>query len=234
MTITVSAASEYLTLTGTGDTIFVEKLSPRKTCTFSCQYQINAVAPQGLYELELSMEYADAKGNNYTAVRKVRLSSEQFPRMLFDPLAIPENLAVADVVEVSAQAINLGKTKVYNVRAVLEADGLTPSGTIFIGDMEPGTKASAVTRISVSGRTEGGSPYGVTEGTVTFYYEDEAGQEQSESMGFQTTIQSPFSPETPQEEDKTGQWWLIMAGTGGILLFFVAFLTGKRAGQRKS
>lgn len=233
MTITLSAASEYLSLTGTEDTVYIEKLSPQKTCVLSCQYQMNAAAPQGRYELELSMEYADAKGNNYTAVRKVRLSSYQTPKMLFDPLAVPAELAVADVVEVSAQAINLGKTKVFNVRAVLQADGLRPEGTIFIGDMEPGTKASGSTQVSVSGLSKGDSLYGETEGVVTFYYEDETGQERTESMEFQTVIRSPFSPEVPQKEEKAGQWWLIMAATGGFFLLFGAFLTGRRMGQRK-
>ncbi len=234
MTITMSAASEYLSLDGIGDTVYIEKLSPQKTCVLTCQYQIHAAAPQGRYELELSMEYADAKGNVYTAVRKVRLSSYQSPRMLFDPPAIPSELAVADVVEVSVQAMNLGKTKVYNVRAVLEADGLTPEGTIFIGDMEPGTKAAAGTQVSVSGLTEGDRTYGKTAGTVTFYYEDEAGQEQTERLEFETAIQSPFPPAVQKNEDQPGQWWLIMAGIGGFLLFFGAFLIGQRMGQRKT
>lgn len=234
MTITMSAASEHLTLSGIGDTVYIEKLSPQKTCVLSCQYQINAAAPQGRYELELSMEYADAKGNTYTAVQRVRLSSYQAPKILFDPLIIPAELAVADVLEVSAQAMNLGKTKVYNVRAVLEADGLTPEGTIFIGDMEPGTKALGSTQISVSGLSAGDSLYGKTEGTVTFYYEDETGAEQTESMAFHTTIQSPFSPEAPKKEEDAGQWWLIMASIGGILLFFGAFFIGRRVEQRKT
>ena len=62
--------------------------------------------------------------------------------MQFDDLSFPSEVVVADVVEAKVQAMNLGRSKIYNVRAEIAADGLKPQGTIFIGDMEAGTAAN--------------------------------------------------------------------------------------------
>ncbi len=81
------------------------------------------------------------------ARRRSRYSS---PLMQFDDLSFPSEVVVADVVEAKVQAMNLGRSKIYNVRAEIAADGLKPQGTIFIGDMEAGTAATGSTQVSVS------------------------------------------------------------------------------------
>ncbi|MDE7436530.1 MAG: hypothetical protein K2N01_12025 [Lachnospiraceae bacterium] len=233
MTVTVTAPAEQFTLMSQSDTVYIDALAAGGTVTVSYQFQINAAAPQGQYDLELAMDYADTKGNSYTAGGKARVSVEQLLSLQFDPLVIPAQVEVADVIEVSAQVMNLGRSKVYNVRAVIEADGLTPQGTIFIGDVEPGTMASAGTQVTVSSMSEDGRLYGATEGTVTFYYEDDAGREQTESMTFVTSIQSPFSGDTQVQEEEKGQWWIIMAVIGGVLGAFAALIIVRKVRRRQ-
>lgn len=232
MTVTVNAPSEQFTLLGESDTTYVEAIPAGGTCVISCRYKVNLTAPQGQYDIELSMDYADTKGNNYSGNGKAKISVKQPLCIQFDPLAIAPQVTVADVVEAQVSAMNLGRGKVYHVRAVIEADGLNPQGTIFIGDIEPGTQASGSTQVTVSGLA-GGSPYGETEGTITFYYEDEAGEEQTETGTFRTTIQSPFSENPPEPEDKAGQWWVIMAVIGGALGIFAALAVVRKVRQRK-
>ena len=140
--------------------------------------------------------------------------------MQFDPLIIENEVTVADVVEAKVQAMNLGRSKVYNVRAELSADGLIPEGTIFIGDMEAGTSASNTTQVSVSSLS-GDSLYGQTQGVVTYYYEDESGQEFKETAEFSVTIKSPFSEKQQVEEDNANQWWMIMAVIGILVVAFL-------------
>lgn len=232
MTVTVNAPSEQFTLLSESDTTYVDAIPAGGTCVISCRYRVNAAALQGQYDLELAMDYADTKGNNYSGSGKAKISVKQPLCMQFDPLAIAPQVTVADVVEAQVSAMNLGRGKVYHVRAVIEADGLSPQGTIFIGDIEPGTQAAGSTQVTVSGLA-GGSPYGETEGTVTFYYEDEAGEEQTETGTFRTTIQSPFSENLQEPEDKEGQWWVIMAVIGGMLGIFAALIIVRRVRQRK-
>lgn len=232
LTVTIGGQSEYFSLLSQSDTIYVDSVSAGATLVVSYKYKVNAAAPQGQYNLDLAMDYADSEGAAYTGSGKVQISVEQQMKVEFDPLVISSEVQVADVVEAQIQAMNLGRGKVYNVRAVLEADGLVPNGTIFIGDMEAGTTASASTQVSVTSLTEGSSLYGTTEGTVTFYYEDEAGNEYEETAGFTTTITSPFS-DTEEEEDETGQWWIIMAVIGVILCAFLVVMAVRVIRRRK-
>lgn len=227
MSAAVSAPGEYLTLLSPSDSVYVDSLGAGETCRVSFDYQIGADTPKGQYDLELTLDYADAKGNVYTGSGKAKLSVSQPASVQFDPVVIQPELEVGDVTEVQIQAMNTGRSKVYNVRAVLNADGLTPQGTIFIGDMEPGTVMAGSTQVSVGGLS-GNDTYGATEGTITFYYEDEAGDERTETQSFTTEITSPFTQSTEEEKDEPGQWWIIMAVIAAILCICASILAVRR------
>lgn len=233
MTVMISGQGEYFNLLSQTDTIYIDSIPAGSTSVVSYQYTVQAATPQGQYTMELALDYADAKGNVYTVSGKANVPVEQPVRMSFDPLVLAAEVQVADVVDAQIQAMNLGRSKVYNVRAVVEADGLKPEGTIFIGDIEAGARGEGSTRISITSLSEGSSLYGKTNGTVTFYYEDERGQEYTETAEISTTIQSPFSNTEDKEEDKTGQWWVIMAGIGGLLAVLAAVIVLYKIKQRK-
>lgn len=227
MTAAVNAQGEYLTLLSPSDSVYVGALGAGETCRVSFDYQIAADTPEGQYDLELTLDYADAKGNVYSGSGKAKLSVSQPASVQFDPVVIQPKLEVGDVTEVQIQAMNMGRSKVYNVRAVLAADGLTPQGTIFIGDMDPGTVITGSTQVTAGGLS-GDSTYGVTEGTVTFCYEDEAGNELTETQTFTTEITSPFTQSTKEEKDAPGQWWMIMVVIAGILCICGGILAVRR------
>ena len=228
MTVTVNAQEQFFTLLSESDSIYVDAIPAGGQKVIRVAYQINGATPQGQYNLEVSMNYADTKGGSYSESGRVKVNIVQPMRMEFDPLSIPETLQVADVVEAHVQVMNLGKSKAYNVRAEIKADGLRPEGSIFIGDVEPGNMATGSTSVSVSSLSQGTALYGGTEGTVTFYYEDEAGKEYEETAEFYTTIQSPFSGQPQEPEDQTGQWWIIMAVIAGVLCIFAGCMVVRR------
>lgn len=233
MTVTVSAPEEQLTLLSPTDSVYIESVPAGETCTVTLDYLINISASAGQYNLELTMDYADTDGAVYTGSGKAKLSVKQPIEMQFDPVVLPDQLEVGDITEVQVQAMNLGRSKVYNVRAELYADGLSPQGTIFIGDMEPGTMMRGSTQIAVGSLLDGDSMYGETEGTMTFYYEDETGNEQTQELTFTTTISSPFSDKPTEPEDEPGQWWVIMAVIGLLLLACVAVLIIRKIKRRR-
>lgn len=228
MTVTVNAPEEHFTLLSESDSIYVDAIPAGGQKVISVNYAINGAAPQGQYNLEVAMNYADTKGASYSENGRVKINIVQPMRMEFDPLSLPDTLQVADVVESRIQVMNLGKCKAYNVRAEINADGLRPEGSIFIGDVEPGSMAAGSISVSVSSLSEGTALYGRTEGTVTVYYEDEAGKEYEETAGFYTTIQSPFSGQSQEPEDQTGQWWIIMAVIAIILCIFAGCIIVRR------
>ncbi len=45
--------------------------------------------------------------------------------------------------------MNLGRDKLYNAKVRLEATGLSPSGTVFLGNIEAGTAAEGSMKIYV-------------------------------------------------------------------------------------
>lgn len=217
LSVTVSAEEEYLTLMSATDTIYVGTIPAGGSKEIAYDYEVQAAAPAGQYDLTLAFDYADSRGTPYTGSGTGKIMVTQPLHMQFDPLVISDTVQVADVIEVQLQAMNLGRSTVYNVRAELSADGLKPEGTLFIGDMEAGTKQTGTVRVDVSSLS-GVQMYGKTSGTITFYYEDENGTEYQETAEFSTTIQSPFSGQAEETKDAPGQWWIIMAVIGGILI----------------
>ena len=103
----------------------------------------------------------------------------------------------------------------------MECDGLKPAGTFFIGDLEPGTTKAAATRVSV-GSLAGDNSYGTTVGTITYYYEDEAGNEYEEKREMTFVVKTPFSENRTENEieDEPKQWWGLMTCVLGVLVFF--------------
>ena len=217
MTVAVTADTESFTLLSQSDSVYIEKIAPQEETTITFSYRVNAKTAAGQYDLDLAMDYADGDGNAYSTSGKAKITVQQSSEMQFDELSFPSEVVVADVVEAKVQAMNLGRSKIYNVRAEIAADGLKPQGTIFIGDMEAGTAATGSTQVSVSSLS-GSKLYGNTEGTVTYYYEDESGKEYTEEVTFTTTIKSPFSDQKEETTpDNTNQWWVIMAVVIGCI-----------------
>lgn len=218
MTVAVTADTESFTLLSQSDSVYIEKIAPQEETTITFSYRVNAKTAAGQYDLDLAMDYADGDGNTYSTSGKAKITVQQSSEMQFDDLSFPSEVVVADVVEAKVQAMNLGRSKIYNVRAEIAADGLKPQGTIFIGDMEAGTAATGSTQVSVSSLS-GSKLYGNTEGTVTYYYEDESGKEYTEEATFTTTIKSPFSDQKEETTpDNANQWWGIMAVVIGCIV----------------
>ena len=233
MTIAVTADTESFTLLSQSDSVYIEKLAPQEETTITFSYRINAKTAAGQYDLELAMDYADGDGNTYSTSGKAKITVQQSSEMQFDDLSFPSEVVVADVVEAKVQAMNLGRSKIYNVRAEIAADGLKPQGTIFIGDMEAGTAATGSTQVSVSSLS-GSKLYGNTEGTVTYYYEDESGKEYTEEATFTTTIKSPFSDQKEETTpDNTNQWWVIMAVVIGCIVVAAGVIIARKIHLKK-
>lgn len=218
--ITAGSESEFIQLTSASDSIFVDSIAAGGTCEITYKYQMKASTPPGQYDLVLAMEYADEKGNPCSGTGKVKTSVGQEAKIKFDPLIINPEAEIGDTIEAQVNAMNLGRNKIYNVRAELKADGLTPKGTIYIGDIEAGEMKSGTVQVLVGGLQEAEEAYGLTEGTVTFYYENEAGKEESMEENFSVNIKALSINSNEQKEDKAGQWWIIIAVIGVVICIF--------------
>lgn len=210
MMVTVSPG-ENVELLGATGSHYVERLGADGICNISFVFRVNATAPCGQYNIGVTMDYADSKGSSYTVEGAVKVSAGQQVQLETAPVNMPQKIQLGETVELQTQAMNLGMGKLYHVRAMVEADGLMPSGTAFIGDMEAGTSMTGCVELTAEGLS-GDSLYGTTQGKIIFYYEDEMGNEMTQEQIFETSILSPLSENDEEEPaDDTRQWWVIMA-----------------------
>lgn len=230
----VSAApGEGVELAGKTASDYVEELAPGAACTVSFVFRVSAAAPQGQYHIGVTMDYADARGNPYTLQGAVEVAAKQRMQVEIAPAAVPDSIQLGETVEVQVQAVNLGKGKICNVRAKAEADGLTPSGMAFIGDIEAGAAMTGSLELTADGLS-GDSLYGTAQGKITFLYEDESGNEMTQEQNFETSVLSPLGePGADGPEDHTAQWWVIMGVIVVLTAQAAAILFMRRAKHTK-
>lgn len=234
LTVTSGAPAQNFNLLSKTDSLWIDSVPAGRTCEVTFTYEVRNDTPQGQYDISLSYDYAGSKGSTYSGSGKVKLTVGQMIRLEFDPVNISSSLEVGDVTEARLHVMNLGKGTVYNIRATVEADGLSPEGTMFIGNLEAGKTAEGTVKITASGLSKGDFLYGKTQGSVTIRYEDSSGKEYEEVMDFYTTIQSPFSDQPVVEEDEAGQWWIVMAVIVSVLGVFAAGAAVRMLQKRKS
>ncbi len=228
MMVSVTPGENVELLGGTGSS-YVQELAAGGSCDLSFRFRVNASAPRGQYSIGVTMDYADAKGGTHTAEGAMKVSAEQSVQIQIPPVSMAKTIQLGETVELQTQVMNLGKGKLYNVRATLEADGLTPSGAAFIGDVEAGTSMSGSMEVTAEGLT-GTNLYGTTQGKITFYYADEAGNEMTQEQTFETDILSPLSGENEAEpEEDTRQWWVIMAVIVALLILAAVIFFVRRS-----
>lgn len=227
MMVTV-APGENVELLGKTASVYVEKLGRSGTCDISFDFRVSASAPRGQYSIGVTLEYADSRGGSYTVQESVKVSAEQKVRIGIDPVQVPKEIQLGDTVLLQTQAMNLGREKIHNVRAVLAADGLVPAGSAFMGDAEAGTSLTGNLEVVAEGLS-GDSLYGNTQGKIVFYYEDETGHEMTEEQAFETVIMSPLKEDSEEKaEDQTGQWWVIMGVIASVLVTAAVIFTLKK------
>lgn len=223
MMVTAGIENEFLELTRTTDSIYIPQIGAGGRCTISYSFKSKVATPPGQYDIALTMDYADKDGMSYNATGKVKVNVVQKAKVKFDPLFISSEAEIGDTIEAQVNAMNLGRGKVYNVRAKIKADGLTPKGTIYIGDIEAGESGNASVQVLVGGLTKGDETYGVTKGTVTYYYESESGKKGKIKKNFSVNIKEMSTHTEETKEDDTNQWWVIMAVIAGVLCIFAGY-----------
>ena len=220
--LVTAAPTEQIEMKSKSDSVYVEELQTQKTCEVTYELAIHSTALQGQYSVPITLDYADSKGTTYMGQGSVKIMVELPVKIEIDPVAAPEEIQMGETIELQIQVMNLGKGRIYNVRAVVEADGLRADQTAFIGDIEAGSALSGSIEVTAEGLS-GDTLYGKTQGTVIFYYEDETGKEMSEEKVFETVIISPLDEKKWEEKpDDTGQWWVIMA----VIVMILSGMTG--------
>lgn len=235
MAVTAASPGEGFALLSPSESVYVGDLAAGGRTQVVYDYQVSPETAAGQYAIPISYDFAYNKGETGSGSGSARVNISQPLEMEFSLGRMPGEAVVSDVIEVNIQAINLSHAKAYNVRAAIEGDGLLPSGTAFIGDLEGGAMGEKPLEITITGLTESETPYGPTGGTVTYLYEDRDGAEFTQTESFTLDVKSPFSENKPADEkEDPGQFWIVLGAVGAAVLGLLGALIWKGARRRKA
>lgn len=233
MTIAASCDSPSLLLKNDSDMFYISKLGKGAETIIELKYKADLeIAPQ-LYNIMLTMQYDNSDATALSSSGNVPVVVGQPLKVEMDTPQIPQAVNAGDTLPLSFQVMNMGRSKVFNVRCELSVPGLIPSSSAFIGNLEAGTAMTGEMSVFVGTKDmsegyAGSDKYGQTSGKITLIYEDQNGLEYTQETEIKTTIDAPVMPqvEEPDEEpEKAGQWWIsltigavVIAGLAAIMI----------------
>ncbi|MEE0419107.1 MAG: hypothetical protein UDG86_03565 [Lachnospiraceae bacterium] len=228
--ITVAVSAEGNSMLFEKKSFYIDKVAAGNT--FSVKLKVTVMKDTLITtdKLQFTIEYEDPKATAITETEDFILKITQPVVLETENLDIPAKVYAAETIPVSMKVMNMSRVKIYNVRFSMEAPGLMPKESAFIGNMEAGSAAVGTMSVYIGTKdlveadgdvdTDGsGVKYGTTQGKITLTYEDEFGEVYTEEQEFTTNINKPeiLSPVVPKEEQAAGQWWIsILAAFGGM------------------
>ena len=239
MTVTVSCDSVNFSLMNDSTTFYLGKLGKGKTTEIELKYKTDLGTPAQRFNIALAIDYDNSEGTPLTSTGTVSVMVSQPLRVELEKPQIASQVNAGDTMPLSFQIMNMGRSKVYNVRCELSVPGLIPTETAFIGNMEAGTAATGNMDVFIGTKdmTEGYTgkdKYGATSGKVTLIYEDETGKEYTADVQISTTINPPVieASAEPEKKETAGQWWISIV-IGGIVIAGLAVILVVRGKKGK-
>lgn len=230
MVVTVNYDSANFTLLEDSATIYIARLGQGASMELPLRFVSSLNIAEGSYPIELAMSYDNTDAEPLASSGTISIPVKQQLRVELTMPVIPGNVNAGDTLPLSFQVLNLGRSKIYNVRCEITGYGLQALDSAFVGDMEAGSKGEAAMNlfIGVLDQSEGytgSDSYGKTEGKVTLYYEEADGTEYTEEFFFQTNINKPVVTASVREDQTdarpAGQWWISLGVCAVIVLLAV-------------
>ncbi len=142
--ITVTAKGETADLVPLKDTgsAYIKRIGSGKTADFHTKMQVRQDAKAGAQKVLIGVEYENGKATAFTANYEIIVQVSQPIRLKYDKPSIPQNVNAGDTISIALNMMNMGKSTLYNVRCALDAPGLIPEGSAYLGNMDAGTSKS--------------------------------------------------------------------------------------------
>ena len=232
-----TTAPAFLPSSGSSS-VYLEGMKAKGTADISIKLNAKSDLLQKPYSVELSMKYEDASGGSVETTPSLSIPVKQDARFEFSDFEInPESVAVDDEANVMCNLYNLGRIKLYNVRAIFEGESIEKE-EVFIGNVESGATASIDAMLKGTQATEGPAPV-----TMTMSYENEEGEaitEKKELMLEVTELMDEgMDVGMPIEEDMQGGGFpvvpvVIAVGVIAMIVAAVIILKRRKKRMRKS
>lgn len=235
--ITVSGgdSSGILPANGSSST-FIRSIRAEHSVSREMDFRTMASIEEGPHPLTLTIEYEDADFNQLQSTETVAIIVEQETRADTGAVQVlPDFVTVGQDASVSFPINNLGKTKLYNVRAALKEGQPITAGEAFVGTIEPG--ASGTADLLVFAETENFEPV-----VLLVTYENAAGVTTTIEKSFDLMVEpfvepeEEYFPEEPMPEEGVGMMSpMTMAVIGGlVLLALIVIILAVRSRRKRA
>ncbi len=228
MTVTVACEAEAISLEADSNVFYFDYLERESKMELPLTFSVSEGAASGKYGISLSLSYDNPEAVSLSSEGSIELNIAQKMDMALEIGQISEEINAGDSVMIPVQALNLGRGMVYNVRCSLDIPGLTASTSLFLGNMEGGSAASgeisAFAGIVNENAASDSERYGRTSGNVLLIYEDENGQEYTQTQTLTITV-NPLVMNTASdlpEEEEANLGIQLAAGIGVLAVVVVA------------
>lgn len=232
-----TTAPAFLPSSGSSS-VYLEGMKANGTADISIKLNAKSDLLQKPYSVELSMKYEDSSSNAVESSSSLSIPIKQNARFEFSDFETnPESIAVGDEANVMCSLYNLGRIKLYNVRATFEGKSIEKE-EVFVGNVESGATASIDAMLKGAQPSQGPEPV-----TMTMSYENEEGEatmEQKELMLEVTdAAEEGMEQMIPIDEEEQGGGFpivpvVIAIGVIGMAAAAVIILKERKKRMRKN
>lgn len=212
-------------------TAYVKSIAANSSYIWDVDLTAVHTAKTGEHPLTLSIEYEDSSHTSYSSSDIIRVNIRQTVRLSYDSARLPVKVIQGETVTVGINLMNTGKSTLHNCMIDIDVDKLESGGTVLVGEIPQGESKQGNVNLRVS------TDYlGKVEGTIKITYEDDFGEEYSETVDASTVIEKKvIKAEEEKKEKKNPLWWMFMligAVIGGGLGFCIPYAI-RSSKQRK-
>lgn len=173
-TSTAETSSDAFMPVKGSSTLYVDSIGVDKTEEISIDLTAKADLGQKPYTVSVAMKYEDGSANPFDSTSSISIPVKQKARLEVSAMAVdPAEIALEEEGSITFSINNLGRTKLYNVRARAEAESVTASDA-FVGNIDSGSSGDV--ELLVTGMQETADEGEVT---IIITYEDQDGNEDS-------------------------------------------------------
>ncbi len=190
-----TASPAFLPASGSS-TVYLDGIGANGTKDISIDMNAKSDLVQKPYSIEMSMKYEDGNGTQFDGTSSISVPVKQDARFEFSEFEMSaETVEVGSEVNVMCNLYNMGRIKLYNVKAKFEGEGIK-SKEVFVGNVESGATASIDGMITGEEETTGD---GKAKMIVT--YEDESGAVFTTEKELTLFVTAPMSDDMMIEGD---------------------------------
>lgn len=177
-----TSAPAFLPASGSSS-IYLDGIKADGTKDISIELNAKSDLVQKPYSVQLSMKYEDTQATQFESASAVSIPVKQDARFEFGEFQIsPESVSVGSEANIMCELYNLGRVKLYNVKAKFEGKGIKSTET-FVGNVESGATANIDGMVTAESATSGAEKM-----KMTLSYEDESGKLSTMEKAFQLDI----------------------------------------------